>query len=197
MTNYELRMDITPVFKSIYEFAIRNLESAIRLSQTRDRKSDPTRCVNSYPTRERDVKDDPFTARGQSMMRQLLIRLGITLAVGTGLLLDPWTLTHGFLGTLIGSLVSAVLLRAAAQWVEKKDVPYGEAYVTMSLAAIANLLAASSSSASPSSRRGTWSSKWPTRQPPSSWFPLASSSRLLSSVHDFGSPSSGRAWSAS
>ncbi len=27
----ELRMDIKPDFKSIYEFAIRNLESAIRL----------------------------------------------------------------------------------------------------------------------------------------------------------------------
>jgi hypothetical protein len=30
MTNYELRMDIKPDFKSIYEFAIRNLESSIR-----------------------------------------------------------------------------------------------------------------------------------------------------------------------
>ena len=30
ITNYELRMDITPDFKSIYEFAIRNSESSIR-----------------------------------------------------------------------------------------------------------------------------------------------------------------------
>ena len=41
-------------------------------------------------------------------------------------------------GIAVMSLVGAVILRAAAKWVEKLDVPFGNAYVTMLLAAIVN-----------------------------------------------------------
>lgn len=34
---------------------------------------------------------------------------------------------------VIGSLVSAVVLRAAAKWVQNLDVPYGQAYITVLL----------------------------------------------------------------
>jgi hypothetical protein len=74
------------------------------------------------------------------MMRQLLIRIGIILAVATGLMLDPRTLITGIITAVIGSLVTAVILRAVAHWREKRDVPYGDAYLTMTLAGIANLL---------------------------------------------------------
>ncbi len=41
---------------------------------------------------------------------------------------------------LIASSVGAVILRAGAAWVERKDVKYGAAYVTMLLCGIATLI---------------------------------------------------------
>jgi hypothetical protein len=38
----------------------------------------------------------------------------------------------------IGSLIGAIALRAAAQWIQKMDVPFGKAFVTCLLASIAN-----------------------------------------------------------
>jgi hypothetical protein len=37
------------------------------------------------------------------------------------------------IGSVIGSLIAAIVLRAAAKWVEKREVPYGQAYVTVLL----------------------------------------------------------------
>jgi len=45
-----------------------------------------------------------------------------------------------FIGLVIGSLISAVILRAAAKWVEDLEIPYGEAYVTMLLSGVVNLI---------------------------------------------------------
>ena len=39
---------------------------------------------------------------------------------------------------VIGSLIGAVLLRAAASWVLGEDVPYGDAFLTMLVAGIIN-----------------------------------------------------------
>jgi hypothetical protein len=103
----------------------------------------PTLLVawNSWQTDDGEAICRPFVDRGQAMMRRFLIRIGVMLAVATALILDPLTLIGGFISTAIGSLVSAVILRAAAQWIEKRNVPYGDAYLTVSLGAYTNLLA--------------------------------------------------------
>ena len=44
----------------------------------------------------------------------------------------------GLIGLGVGSLVGAIVLRAAAQWLEKLDVPFGNALLTMLLVNIAN-----------------------------------------------------------
>jgi hypothetical protein len=40
------------------------------------------------------------------------------------------------MGTLIGSLPGAIILRVAAKWVQKMEVPFGNAYITILLANI-------------------------------------------------------------
>ena len=45
-----------------------------------------------------------------------------------------------FIGAFIWSLIGAVILRAAAKWVQKLDVGFGNAYVTVLLSVIANLV---------------------------------------------------------
>ena len=45
-----------------------------------------------------------------------------------------------FIGCFIWSLIGAVILRAAAKWVQKLEVGFGNAYVTVLLSAIANLV---------------------------------------------------------
>ena len=44
------------------------------------------------------------------------------------------------IGGAIGSLIGAVLLRAAAHWIIKEDVSYGKAYVTVFFSTLANLV---------------------------------------------------------
>ncbi len=45
-----------------------------------------------------------------------------------------------FLGILIGSLIGAVILRAAAKWIIKEDITFGDAYITVFLSAVINLV---------------------------------------------------------
>jgi hypothetical protein len=47
-------------------------------------------------------------------------------------------LVTALLAGLIGSLIGAVLLRAAAKWVARLDVPFGKAYWTVYIAYICN-----------------------------------------------------------
>ena len=51
--------------------------------------------------------------------------------------IDP--LIRTFFGCFIWSLIGAVTLRAAAKWVQKLEVGFGNAYVTALLSALANL----------------------------------------------------------
>jgi hypothetical protein len=44
------------------------------------------------------------------------------------------------IGVVIGSLIAAIVLRAAAKWVQKMEVPYGQAYVTVLLANLINVV---------------------------------------------------------
>lgn len=44
------------------------------------------------------------------------------------------------IGVGIGSLMVAIVLRAAAKWVQKLDVPYGQAYVTVLLPSLINVV---------------------------------------------------------
>lgn len=44
------------------------------------------------------------------------------------------------IGTMIASLIGAILLRADAKWVQKIDVPFSNAYVTSPLAGIVNVI---------------------------------------------------------
>ena len=48
-------------------------------------------------------------------------------------------LIRSFIGCFVWSLVGAVTLRAAAKWVQKLEVGFGNAYVTVLLSALANL----------------------------------------------------------
>ena len=45
-----------------------------------------------------------------------------------------------FIRVVIGSLIAAILLRAAAKWVLGREVPYGQAYVTVLLPALINVV---------------------------------------------------------
>jgi hypothetical protein len=51
-----------------------------------------------------------------------------------------WALTL-LMGILIGSLFWAIILRVAAKWVQKMEVPFGNAYMTALLAIIATFIA--------------------------------------------------------
>ncbi|MGO9467479.1 MAG: hypothetical protein ACLQIB_40935 [Isosphaeraceae bacterium] len=92
-------------------------------------------------------------------MRQVLLRLGLALAIAASVIVLAWSeipiggmagaaldrtgplvLIGGLVGVLIASLVGAVILRAGAAWVEQKDVKYSDAYVTMLLCGIATLM---------------------------------------------------------
>ena len=48
-------------------------------------------------------------------------------------------LIGSFIGCFIWSLIGAVILRAAAKWVQNLEVGFGNAYVTVLLSALANL----------------------------------------------------------
>jgi len=84
-------------------------------------------------------------------MRQALFRLSLTLAIAASLIVLAWSaipaegMTRwapivGLIGTLILSFISAVILRAGAEWVERIDVRYTDAYATMLLCGIATLV---------------------------------------------------------
>jgi hypothetical protein len=48
----------------------------------------------------------------------------------------------GLIGLAVGSLISAILLRAAAHWMKKIDIPFGSAYGTMFSAGLVNMVIA-------------------------------------------------------
>ncbi len=49
-------------------------------------------------------------------------------------------LLGGLLSVFIGSLIGAIVLRAASQWVAKLDVPFGKAYWTVFICSIVNFI---------------------------------------------------------
>jgi hypothetical protein len=88
-------------------------------------------------------------------MKQVLFRFGFVVAIAASVIvlawseapLDEmaaavsiWAVSWGLGSVLVGSLIGAVILRAGAAWVARKDVPYGEAYGTMVLCGIAGLI---------------------------------------------------------
>jgi hypothetical protein len=84
-------------------------------------------------------------------MRRVLFRLGVALAIAGSFIALAWTEAPigswaasapiwGLLGILTASLIGAVILRAAAAWVERKDVKFADAYATMLLCGIATLI---------------------------------------------------------
>jgi hypothetical protein len=84
-------------------------------------------------------------------MRQALFRLGLALAIAASLIVLAWlemsnqhrvgwATVEGLVGIVIGSFIGAVILRAGAAWVERKDVKYADAYATILLGGIATLI---------------------------------------------------------
>jgi hypothetical protein len=84
-------------------------------------------------------------------MRQVLFRLGLVLAIAASIIVLAWfelpvgsmaasVPIWGVVGVMIGSLIGAVILRAGAAWVERKDVRYADAYATMLLCGLASLV---------------------------------------------------------
>jgi hypothetical protein len=88
-------------------------------------------------------------------MKQVLFRFGFAVAIAASVIVlawsgaplgemaaavSIWTVFGGLVSILLGSLIAAVILRAGAAWVQRKDIPYGEAYGTMVLCGIAGLI---------------------------------------------------------